>query len=100
MIIPLDDGWRLKSDSFQWTVERRGRRRDEHGEWEDPWKAVGYYSDVGAAVRGLARRRVRECGAETLVEAIRQVEEIGEVLSTALTPSIRGVVRAELKGEV
>jgi len=55
MVIHVSDDFRIVSDSTQWTTQRRIKRKGAVD-----WQALGYYSDFGAALRGLSEYRIRK----------------------------------------
>ena len=54
MIIRINSDWRIRSDPYNWIIEKR-----RAGGAEERWNAVGYYGDLDGAVLGLVQRRVR-----------------------------------------
>ena len=62
MIIPINDKYRLKSDEYQWIIERKRTRKGE-----EDWQARLFYPTVKAAVQGLGELMVRQSKANTLV---------------------------------
>ena len=84
MIIPINDKYRLKSDEYQWIIERKRTRKGE-----EDWQARLFYPTVKAAVQGLGELMVRQSKANTLVDALEAVENVATTLSQALTPRKR-----------
>ena len=87
MIIPVNERFRIKSDRYQWIIQRK-RTRDGH----EVWESQTYYPSVDGAVRSLGERMVRESKTQTLVDALKAVETIATTLSQALMPSLEGVL--------
>ena len=85
MIIPINEQYRIASDAYQWTVQKRRARNNK-----EDWESQTYHPSVDAAVRSLGERMVRECETDTLVDALKAVETIATTLSQALTLSIEG----------
>ena len=50
MIIPINDKYRLKSDEYQWIIERKRTRKGE-----EDWQARLFYPTVKAAVQEPGR---------------------------------------------
>ena len=86
MIIPINEKFRISTDTHQWIIQRK-RTRNGH----EVWESQTYYPSVDGAVRSLGERMVRESKTQTLVDALEAVETIATTLSQALTPSIEGV---------
>ena len=84
MIIPINDKYRLKSDEYQWIIERKRTRKGE-----EDWQARLFYPTVKAAVQGIGELMVRQSKANTLVDALEAVENVATTLSQALTPRKR-----------
>lgn len=83
IVIPIDSDTRLVSGKKGWTVQKRGKLKGKN-----IWKSGNWWPLPGSAVRHLSRQLVRDCNAQSLDEAIREVEKIGDKLSRALTPKI------------
>jgi len=84
MILPINDKYRIKTDSHQWKVQKYiGLDKKK----EEIWTSVLYYSNIEALVQGLSERMLRESGAVTLALALKEVESITKELSEALTPT-------------
>ena len=84
MIIPINDKYRLKSDEYQWIIERKRTRKGR-----EDWQARLFYPTVKAAVQGIGELMVRQSKANTLVDALEAVENVATTLSQALTPRKR-----------
>ena len=83
LIIPINNKYRIASDPNQWIVQSK-RTRSGLLEWE----ARYFYSTFRMALGSLGELMVRESKAETLAEALIDVENITTMLSLALTPFI------------
>ena len=81
MIIPVNEQFRIATDPYQWMVER-ARTRNGNKEWEPKL----FYPTFKAALKGLGELMVRLSDAQTLVDAIRDIEKASTTLSQALTP--------------
>ena len=90
MIIPINEEFRIATDPNQWMVEK-ARTRKGNREWE----AKLFYPTFESALKGLGELMVRLSDAETLVDAIRDVEKVSTTLSQALTIRIDGLEEAQ-----
>ena len=63
-----------------WFKKKRTRRNKED------WQSQTYHSTFESAVRELGERMVRTSDAQTLVDALADLEKITTTLSQALTP--------------
>lgn len=79
MILPIDDRYRLNSDERSWQIEVLGTRQGEPS-----WRPIKYYTTLAEAVTGLAHLMVRTSDAQTLADALAEVERISHKLSRAL----------------
>ena len=80
MIIPVNEQYRIATDAYQWVVER-ARTRNGNKEWEPKL----FYPTFETALTGLGELMVRLSDAQTLVDAIGDVEKVSTTLSRALT---------------
>ena len=86
MIIPVNEQYRLRSDEYQWIIEKKRTRKGK-----EDWQGRFFYTTVKAAVEGLGELMVRQSKANTLVDALEAVENVATTLSQALTPKIEGI---------
>ena len=89
MMIPINDQLRIKSDSRQWMIERKRTRKGK-----ESWEARLYFGTLEACLKDLGELMVRTSKANTLVDALKEVEKVTATLSQALTPQIDGVLEA------
>lgn len=78
MNIPIDDRFRLSSDELSWRIEQQRK----NGEW----RPVEYHTTIQAAVNSLSQRMLRTVDAQTLADALVQVERVTTTLTRALAP--------------
>ena len=88
MEILINEKYRLSSDEYQWIVQKRRSRKGKLD-----WTNLEYHSRLDSAVRSLGELMVRRSKANTLVDALKEVETIATTLSHALTPHIEGLDR-------
>ena len=93
MIIPVNEHYRIATDPNQWMVEK-ARTRNGNREWE----AKLFYPTFESALKGLGELMVRLSDAQTLVDAIRDVEKVSTTLSQALTIRIEGLEESQDRG--
>ena len=87
MIIPIDAQFRIKSDRYQWVIQERRTR--EGGE---AWESKLFFGTFQLAVKELGELMVRLSGADTLADALDDVENVKTTLSQALTPQLEEVL--------
>jgi hypothetical protein len=82
MIIPIDEKYRLKSDKDQWMIQKfRPTKRDP-----DEWTSFKYFHYPQEAVNALLHLQIRASDAQTLADALVDVEKLTTQLVVALTP--------------
>lgn len=86
MEIPINDEWRIKSDEHAWIVQRKGRRMDEEGEWQESWTSKTWHGTCEQAVNSLAQKMLRDSDASTLPDALAAAKNVATVITGALTP--------------
>ena len=87
MMIPINDQFRIKSDSRQWMIERKRLRQGK-----ESWEARLYFGTLKACLKDLGELMVRTSKANTLADALKDVENVTATLSQALTPQLEGVL--------
>ena len=90
MIIPVNGQFRIFTDENQWIVQEVRNRLGEKA-----WRSRLFYPTYELAVQSLGQLMVRLSEAETLVDAVRDVEKVSTTLSQALTIRIEGLEDAE-----
>ena len=95
MIIPVDEQFRIATDPNQWMVEKARTRNGKKD-----WAPKLFYPTFESALKGLGELMVRRSNAETLADALLDVNEIATTLSQALTPTIEGPFRPEKSWEI
>ena len=85
MNIPLDEGYRLSSDSRQWMIQKLEKQKNKKtGKNEDYWRPINFHPTPEKAIRHHAHMRIREQEAETLAEALEKIENVVCELQKAL----------------
>ncbi len=84
MIIEINPDWRIRSDPYNWIIEKRRK-----GGARERWNAVAYHGDLNHAIIGLARRRVQVLEgtyqAEALAPLCRALAALERDINVALT---------------
>ena len=81
MIIPIDPQFRIKTDRYQCMIQETRMRNGE-----SVWESTLYFGSIQSAIKELGELMVRTSDAQTLVDALADVERITTTLSQALTP--------------
>ena len=90
MIIPVNEQYRIASDSLQWIVQKARTRNGKKD-----WGSKFFYPTFESALRGIGELMVRRSDAQTLADAIGDVEMVSTTLSQALTIRIEGLEEAQ-----
>jgi len=98
MILPISDEYRIKTDEYNWIVQKRSgaRLNRKTGLIEPNWKEVGFHSSCEQASIALYQRMVRTSDADSLVDAIKVCEHSLTLISTALSPIFKVIQVANL----
>ena len=63
MELPIDENWRIKTDTNQWIVQKKTLVNKDKQEYE--WRSQSYHMTLEQAVRSLGNRLLRESPAVT-----------------------------------
>jgi hypothetical protein len=85
MILPIDDRYRLAADRYSWSIqEYRGKRRQSLAE---RWEPISWHPTLDSAVNALSHLMLRTSEAQTLADAVIEVDRITAKLCHALSPT-------------
>ena len=87
MKIPINARFRIKSDRYQWMIQERRTRKGR-----EVWESKLFFGTFQLAYKGLGELMVRLSDADTLADALDDVENVATTLSQALTPQLEGVL--------
>ena len=87
MLIPVNDQFRIKSDSMQWMIQTKRSR-----EGKPSWESRLFFPTLQGAINELGELMVRESQTQTLADALVAVETVTTTLSQALTPRLNEVL--------
>ncbi|SVE46624.1 uncharacterized protein METZ01_LOCUS499478 [marine metagenome] len=87
MIIPIDAQFRIKSDRYQWAIQERRTRKGG-----ESWESKLFFGTFQSAAKELGELMVRLSGADTLADALEEVDTVTTTLSQALTPQLEEVL--------
>ena len=90
MIIPVNEQFRIFTDENQWIVQEVRNRLGK-----SIWRSKSFYPTFESALKGLGELMVRLSDAQTLADALKDVEKVSTTLSQALTIRIEGLEDAE-----
>ncbi len=86
-VIPIDVNYRLAADGKSWMTQQRKYRKSRHVDhMTDDWETFSWHPTLEGAVNGLASYDLRTSGAQSVAEALAEVERISATLIRALSP--------------
>ena len=83
MILPVNDKYRIASDSKQWIVQTPVKISKKY---PDGWQSTSYYVSLPQLVNALCDRMLRESNAVGVAEGLEEVKRILRMLTHALAP--------------
>ena len=87
MKLQITDQYLISTDNYQYIVNvprtRKGGR---------DWEPESYHPTFRGALQYIGERLVRDSNAQTLVDAIADVEKVTTTLSQALTPQFEDIL--------
>ena len=81
MNIQITPEYRISSDVYQWKVEKHAPTKQDGNNY----KSISYHNTVQGAVNSLGQRMIRTSEAQTLADALKDVENVTETLTHAFT---------------
>ena len=93
MKLRITDQYRITTDEYQYIVNRKRTRKGKLD-----WDAESYHPSFQGALQHIGERLVRDSDAQTLADAIADVEKVTTTLSQALTPQFEGNLDVREKG--
>jgi hypothetical protein len=95
MILHINDRFRITSDSRQWIIQQ-ARTHNGHKSWQSKW----FFPTFESALRELGQLMVRASDAQTLADALDDVEKVTTTLSQALTVNHEALLAVITDGKV
>ena len=83
MILPVNDQYRIKSDSKQWVIQTPVKISSRY---PDGWKSTSFYISLPHLVNSLCDRMLRESEVAGVSEALEENKRILRTLTHALAP--------------
>ena len=84
MILPIDDEYRIKGDKHSWAIQK-GRIK----KGEITWESVSWFTSLESTVNHLGQLMVRTSNAQTLADALKEIEKVTTLLTHALSPKFK-----------
>lgn len=88
-MIQLDNEWRIRPDSRQWTLEKFSGRKDTEG--EEVWIPKGYYVILSQALQSYVDKSLKGCRTvDGLLKKLNALEkELEETYPDRLTKPVQ-----------
>ena len=84
MILPIDDDYRIKGDKHSWAIQK-GRMK----QGEITWESISWFNSLESTVNQLGNLMVRTSDAQTLGDALKEIEKTTTLLTHALSPKFK-----------
>lgn len=97
MILPINDKYRIMANKHAWVIQKYSESIKD-GKISHNWASKGNYIKLEPCIQGLAQLMLRTSDAETLAEALKEVERILQVLTQALEPDYKIERASDEKG--
>ena len=94
MILPIDDEYRIMGDMYSWSIQKA---RLKNG--ETTWESFNWFTSIEHAVNHLGEMMVRTSDAQTLGEALVEIERVTTLLSHALSTKFEVIRTVKIDDE-
>ena len=84
MILPIDDEYRIKGDKHSWAIQKSRIKKGEI-----TWESVSWFTSPESTVNHLGDLMVRTSNAQTLADALKEIEKVTTLLTHALSPKFK-----------
>ena len=84
MILPIDDEYRIKGEKHSWAIQK-GRIK----KGEITWESDSWFTSLESTVNHLGQLMVRTSDAQTLADALEEIEKVTTLLTHALSPKFK-----------
>jgi hypothetical protein len=95
----IDDQYRIKSDKHGWMIQKRNGQCVVEKTGEPQYLSIRHYGTLAATLDGLAQLLIRTSEAQTLSEALKEVEAITHKLTSALNTEYRVIPYGQLNND-
>ena len=85
MILPINSQFRINSDEYNWMIQKP-RCRKRNGKPIKEWESIRWYPSLEMTVNGLGELMVMTSDAQTLTDALLEIEYVSATLCQALHP--------------
>ncbi len=84
MILPINEKYRIAGDKYCWSIQK-SKRKNGHIIWE----SINWFQSLEHAVNHLGEMMVRTSDAQTLADALKEIEKVTTLLTHALSPKFK-----------
>jgi len=86
MILPIDDDYRIKGGKHSWSIQKAKVKKSE-----TTWESISWFTSLEHTVNHLGNLMVRTSDAQTLADALKEIEKTTTLLVHALSPKFKVV---------
>jgi len=94
MILPINNDYRIEGDRYSWSIQKA---RLKNG--ETTWESINWFTSIEHAVNHLGEMMVRTSDAQTLGEALAEIERVTTKLSHALSTKFEVIRKVKIDDE-
>lgn len=76
--------WKVESDSLNVILSKKFKRTSRNGKAYEDWDAVGYYSTIEAALKGMVDKGVKETQLKDVKHFIAEIEKLKRDITLVL----------------
>ena len=85
MFLQITDKYAIESDANSWAISLK-RIQKSKGEY---FEGIAWYTSLEGAVNGLAQMMIRSSDAQTLDDALKDVEKVVYSITKSLEPNFK-----------
>jgi len=94
MILPIDDKYRIEGDRYSWSIQKPKIRKGHTA-----WGSINWFTSIEHAVNHLGEMMVRTSDAQTLGEALAEIERVTTLLTHALSMKFEVIRKVKIDDE-
>lgn len=84
MILPIDDDYRIMGGKHSWAIQKAKMKESEIA-----WESISWFTSLESTVNHLGQLMVRTSDAQTLADALKEIEKVTTLLTHALSPKFK-----------
>ena len=84
MILPINNEYRIMGDRYSWSIQKARIKKGE-----TTWVSINWFNSIEHAVNHMGQLMVRTSDAQTLADALKEIEKVTTLLTHALSPKFK-----------